>query len=268
VKLETMDIGPGSKINPSPYNPRVRLTKEDPEYHAIAASLEEFGLVLPLVWNSVTGNLVGGHQRYYILLDKGYKQAEVSIVEIEDIEREKALNVTLNNIHAMGKWAFVPLEQILADIEGNSPDLYDRLEMHGLRHELAGLDRDDEEGEEEAEDEFAAGDGPKEMALLPYESYDYVMLMFKDQRDFMAAIDHFGLEKVRAPRFTGKKAIGFGRVIDGAEYLKKIREQSGSPDMTDIERELEDIVAGIESDVGDVIPVADEASSKKRRAKK
>ena len=53
---------PFSKVNPAPYNPRIDLQPEDPEYKKLEKSIEEFGLVQLLVWNKRTGNLVGGHQ--------------------------------------------------------------------------------------------------------------------------------------------------------------------------------------------------------------
>jgi DNA modification methylase len=90
-----------SKINPAPYNPRKDLQPDDVEYKHLSKSLEEFGCVEPLVWNRRTGNLVGGHQRLKILLAKGYKEVEVSIVDLP-LKKEKALNIALNKIS--GAW--------------------------------------------------------------------------------------------------------------------------------------------------------------------
>ncbi|HEM2236593.1 TPA: ParB N-terminal domain-containing protein, partial [Listeria monocytogenes] len=57
-----------SKINPAAYNPRIDLMPGDLEYEKLKKSIEEFGYIDPLIWNERTGNLVGGHQRYKILL--------------------------------------------------------------------------------------------------------------------------------------------------------------------------------------------------------
>lgn len=38
-------------IKPAPYNPRAQLTPKDQEYKALDASIEENGLVLPLIVN-------------------------------------------------------------------------------------------------------------------------------------------------------------------------------------------------------------------------
>ena len=58
-------------IKPAPYNPRVQLTPKDQEYKALDASIEENGLVLPLIVNIRDNCLIGGHQRLSVLLAAG-----------------------------------------------------------------------------------------------------------------------------------------------------------------------------------------------------
>jgi len=79
MKIQKISI---NRINPAAYNPRKDLTPSDLEYKQLAKSMEEFGCVEPLVWNRRTGNLVGGHQRFKILLAKNVKEVEVSIVDL------------------------------------------------------------------------------------------------------------------------------------------------------------------------------------------
>ena len=76
------------KINPAPYNPRKDLQPGDSDYESLKKSMDTFGLVEPLVWNKRSGNLVGGHQRLKILITAGFKEAEVSIVDL-DLAQEK-----------------------------------------------------------------------------------------------------------------------------------------------------------------------------------
>ena len=73
---------PLSKINPAAYNPRKDLQPSDPEYIKLKKSITEFDMVEPLVWNEVSGNLVGGHQRLKVLKDMGRKEVEVSVVSL------------------------------------------------------------------------------------------------------------------------------------------------------------------------------------------
>ncbi|CAM5794058.1 hypothetical protein BBOR36S_03379 [Brevibacillus borstelensis] len=67
-------------INLNPYNPRIELQPGDLEYEKLKYSIEEFGYVEPIVWNERTGNLVGGHQQFKILVhEQGATEVEVSI---------------------------------------------------------------------------------------------------------------------------------------------------------------------------------------------
>jgi hypothetical protein len=206
-----------SKINPAPYNPRQRLTPADHEYQTIKNSIHEFSLVELPVWNKRTGNLVAGHTRLDILKADGEKSAPCVIVDLP-ADREKALNITLNNPHVAGKWDDVGLAALLREIEQGMPDLYDGLDMAPLNQEidLAG-------GADDEELELEEGIGPPEMELLPFESYNYFVLFFKDAREFEAAAEHFGLAETKVPGYVGKKTIGLGRVIDGAGYLRRLR---------------------------------------------
>lgn len=102
-----------SQINPAPYNPRKDLEPGDSNYESIARSLDEYGSVVPLVWNRRTGNLVGGHQRLKILISKGLDAVEVSVVDLP-LDREKALNLTLNKVG--GAWDDRRLAELLDDL--------------------------------------------------------------------------------------------------------------------------------------------------------
>jgi ParB-like chromosome segregation protein Spo0J len=121
---------PVASLVPAPYNPRRRLKPGDRAYDRLAASLREFGLVEPLVWNECTGHVVGGHLRLEILRAQGRTEVPVSVVRLAP-EREKALNVVLNNREAQGQFDPDRLRELLAELE-ESAEL-----------ELTGFDRDD-----------------------------------------------------------------------------------------------------------------------------
>jgi DNA modification methylase len=112
---ETMEIRKISvdQINPAPYNPRRDLKPGDDEYKKIKKSITNFGYVDPIIWSSRTGNLVGGHQRFKILLDQGLKEVEVSVVDLPP-EKEKALNLALNKIQ--GGWDYEKLASLLNEL--------------------------------------------------------------------------------------------------------------------------------------------------------
>jgi ParB-like chromosome segregation protein Spo0J len=72
---------PIEKLNPAAYNPRKDLQPGDPEYEKLKRSIQEFGYVEPIVWNKRTGNIVGGHQRYKVLLDMGMSEVDCVVVD-------------------------------------------------------------------------------------------------------------------------------------------------------------------------------------------
>lgn len=102
-------------LRPAPYNPRAELEPDSPAYRKLAASLHEFGLVEPLVWNEATGHIVGGHARLRILKQMHVTQVAVSVVRLTD-EREKALNIVLNNREAQGRFDPAKLADLLSKL--------------------------------------------------------------------------------------------------------------------------------------------------------
>ena len=101
-----------AEIVPAAYNPRVTLTEKDFEYQALKASIDEFGLVVPLIVNRQTGNLVSGHQRLNVMLAKGVEETEVVIVDMEP-KKEMALCIAMNKI--TGEWDYGKLAALLQD---------------------------------------------------------------------------------------------------------------------------------------------------------
>lgn len=87
-----------------------------PGYERLKRSLTEFDLVQPIVWNRTTGHIVGGHQRWQILKDRGDQTVECVVVELS-LEREKALNVALNNSQVGGDWDQAKLIDLVADLQ-------------------------------------------------------------------------------------------------------------------------------------------------------
>lgn len=82
------------------YNPR---KISDDAFNGLGESINKFGLMIPIVWNKRTGNIVGSHQRYKHLVEMGEKETEVVVVDLDGNE-EVALNITLNNPNIRGKF--------------------------------------------------------------------------------------------------------------------------------------------------------------------
>jgi ParB-like chromosome segregation protein Spo0J len=141
VPLEVRTL-PLVDLHPAPYNPRQALKPTDRRYRKLAASLREFGLVEPLVWNELTGHVVGGHTRLSILRTLGVTEVPVSVVRLTP-ERERALNVVLNNLEAQGRFDPPKLADLLTEL-ADLPELemtgFDDRDLADLRLEpIEGL---------------------------------------------------------------------------------------------------------------------------------
>lgn len=111
MKIVTLPV---SDLHPADYNPRKDLAPGDKQYEKLARSIETFGYVEPIVWNRTTGNIVGGHQRLKVLVQKGYTEVQVVEVELNEQE-ERILNVSLNKIS--GRWDNEKLTAILDELK-------------------------------------------------------------------------------------------------------------------------------------------------------
>ena len=105
---------------PADYNPRKDLKPGDAEYEKLKRSIEQFGYVEPVIWNRLTGRVVGGHQRLKVLMDMGMSEVDCVVVELPE-EKEKALNIALNKIS--GEWDKDKLALLITDLQGADFDV-------------------------------------------------------------------------------------------------------------------------------------------------
>lgn len=104
-KFDRIDIVeiPRSRLKNAPYNPR-KITPA--ALIDLRKSIQQHGLVEPLIWNERTGNLVGGHQRLSQLdILEGSPNYLIHVNKVNIDERsEIALNITLNNPNIQGEY--------------------------------------------------------------------------------------------------------------------------------------------------------------------
>lgn len=112
MELRTLPI---DQLRPAPYNPRIKLKPGDKAWERLERSLDEFSLVQPIVWNERTGHVVGGHQRLEILRHKGILHVDCVVVDLP-LEKEKALNVTLNNANVGSVWDADKLLDLVSEL--------------------------------------------------------------------------------------------------------------------------------------------------------
>lgn len=139
-----------SKLKPAPYNPRLDIKPGDPVYDKLKRSIEEFGLVEPIVWNKRTGHVVGGHQRLKVLQEMGVEETEVVVVDLDET-REKALNLALNKIE--NDWDLPKLKDLLEELDTGEIDIevtgFDEAEIERLMTAFPPLDADEVEAQVE-----------------------------------------------------------------------------------------------------------------------
>lgn len=125
-------------IVPARYNPR-KISNED--YNKLSNSISNYGLVDPIIINLNNNHIIGGHQRYDVLMDEymagEYDYQELLLIKrgdigwvfpdeelkVKDLNHEKTLNITLNKVQ--GEWDLEKLEELFQDIstEGHPIEL-------------------------------------------------------------------------------------------------------------------------------------------------
>ena len=148
-------------ITPASYNPR-KISES--EKQKLRNSLDTFGVVDPIIINLKNNHIIGGHQRYEVLLDKFmenngfFEELELirlgdvgwafpsSDLKIESEDHEKALNLALNKIS--GEWDTPKLEELLSELDTSELDIsltgFDELDLEGLDTQIFTGERERE----------------------------------------------------------------------------------------------------------------------------
>lgn len=167
MDLESIKI---TDIVPAEYNPR---KVSYPEYEKLKSSIQTFGFVDPIIVNLKNMKIVGGHQRYDILMDdylagnteysmlKLIRLGDVGWVftnenlNIKDESHEKALNVALNKIS--GEWDNEKLKELFTDLQIDGFELtntgFDDVELTQLNFE-EDIEFFDDVSDDLGEDDF------------------------------------------------------------------------------------------------------------------
>lgn len=193
-----------TELLPAEYNPRKPM--DHATRHKLKLSLQEFGMVDPIIANShpTRKNIViGGHQRLTVAQELGWEEVPVLYVPIEDIEKEKKLNINLNKIS--GAWDLNKLIQF-------NPDL---LAAGGFNvKEINSIFKKNDK--EKPEVEFT-------LELL--EEHNFVVLVCDNEIDWTQACSVLKLDTVQAlASKEGFKKAGIGRVLRWADAFRKIKQ--------------------------------------------
>lgn len=116
------------------YNPR---QISDRNLEKLRDSIHSFGFVDPIIINLKNNRIIGGHQRYKVLMEDYDNNKELNLYRLGDVgwafpdtdisinseEQEKALNIILNQNNLMGEWDNEKLKGIFKDLNDVDFDL-------------------------------------------------------------------------------------------------------------------------------------------------
>lgn len=212
MKIEKVDIN--DLISPN-YNPR-EISDEDME--KLKNSISEFGYVDPIIVNDVNMHIIGGNQRYEAMKALGFTEVEVSWVHINDLNREKALNIALNKIS--GDWDIEKLDDLLIDLDADGFDIT-----------LTGFDAEDLENILQGDDGFIeeiTSDDYQKILYEPNNTNHNVNDLFEINTEFDDLIDKIENEDLKK-MFNIRKHwfcdFNFSKIADYYAYQASDKEQ-------------------------------------------
>jgi len=217
LRLEWVEAG---TLTENPRNWR-RHSQEQLQSIRELMSDPEIGWAGACLFNERTGRLIDGHARREVVDPK----AMVPVL-MGDWSEEAEAKI-LATLDPVGTMAAGDAEAYAALIETVQADgLWVRDLIHNT---LADLKH------EGAEDKDAPADAPGDGTLLPqmecqpFEHYDYVMLMFRNDLDLQRAHELLGIVKVEVEYPGGLRKVGLGRCIDGAQAIDRLTGVTPAP---------------------------------------
>lgn len=180
------------------------------QVNKIADSIKEFGFLNPVIIDKKQG-IIAGHGR--VMAAKQLELKEIPTIQASHLseKQKKAYVIADNRLALDAGWNEKALMKELLDLEQQEYDLkLTGFEQSELDKILGNLD--------------AETDGTIKFSEEVGEAHNFVVLYFDNDLDWLSAQTHFNLESVHSKRQNGKPwSKGIGRVINGAEYLKKLK---------------------------------------------
>jgi hypothetical protein len=212
------DMVPIGDLKPHPQNPN---THSETQIATLADLITSIGWRFPIVVSKRSGYIIAGHARLAAGLRLGW---EMVPVDYQDFASETD-----------------EITQLLAD--NKIPELASRdpLVERGLLHQLldanastvlagympAEVEKLLKAAEKKNEGAVLGEHEIPAMELQPHEHYDYLVLLFRHDYDWIHALQALGVQDVNYSSIPGKKKIGLGRVMDGTRVLSQLLHAQG-----------------------------------------
>lgn len=206
-RVKELRTVPASSLKPHPKNPRKHGAQQR---QAMSDVLRELGFADAILAYESGGELIvlDGHMRRE---EAGDANVPVLLLDLTDQEAEYFL-ATHDPLTA--------LAEIDADTLKSLEVMTGSLQVRDMLDELAkNLDLVDQVTKQSSE---STPDDIAEMELHPFEKHDYIVLLFNNDQEFSNACERLGLKKVAVTYGPKCRKVGLGRVISGAEALKKL----------------------------------------------
>lgn len=201
------------KLVPNPENWRLHGELQQKTMNDV---LSEVGWIQNVIVNKTTGRIVDGHLRVSLALARGEKEVPVTYVELSEEDEKKAL-ATLDPLSGLAD-ADIEAFSLLADTM-ETDSLWIKELLRKTSNDILNDREEDEEEEENPHDKEI-----QEMELAPFEHYDYIVFMFRNDQDFSGACEKLGIEKASMTiPDSNRVKIGLGRVVDGAKAIAKLQ---------------------------------------------
>lgn len=198
---------PRKKVLLKDLKPYPKNVKEHPpkQIEGIVKSMQEYGITQDIVVDEENVILIG-HGRLMALQEANVKEIEVKVLSGLSEERKIALRV-LDNKLTISPWNKENLIAALKKADGAG------LFTGFSKNEIAKMK--------------ALDDGQSllpafELTPLLHEKYDYILIFFDDELDFLYAEQFFGLER-RKDRF--KDTVGLCRAITWEQAYRMMKEK-------------------------------------------
>lgn len=179
---------------------------------ALAGAIGDIGFIRSVTVNKRTGRIIDGHLRVALAIEQKQEVIPVEYVDLSDAEEAEAL-ATLDPLAEMAGIDVGKLEGLTNLFDSGSLDLRHMLDMKLSGAEAQEAAEPPVEGEEHA---------IPNMDLHPFEHYDYVVLLFRNDQDFQQACEKMGIRRVEIRYGEKCRKVGLGRVVDGVGALKRL----------------------------------------------
>lgn len=183
----------------------------------------EVGWAGVCLFNERTGRLIDGHARKAVV---DPKTPIPVLVGSWSEEAERKILATLDPVGAMAMGDAAAYQALVESVQADGLWIRDLLQT--TQRALDAQAAEAQEGGDAADDGQAPAAPLPQMECQPFEHYDYLMLIFRNDQDFQAACEKLGIKRIAITYPGGKQKIGLGRVIDGPKAVRLLEERGAA----------------------------------------